>query len=198
MQERPAVTSLLDALGRGDRAAHDQVFEIVYGELKRIARGHLRRAGGALTINPSTLVHEAWIKLAQGGERELQSSAHLYNLLAQAMRQILLDLARARGRDKHGGGQIRTELGEHLPQDSLPLDHLIAIDAALGSLQACDPELAQLVEWHFFAGLSFVEIAQVREQNERTVRRHWDMARAFLMQAMQGVDGAASMTQTDG
>ena len=144
-----------------------------------------------VTINPSTLVHEAWIRLVQGGDRQLHSSEHLYNVLAQAMRQILLDLARRRGADKRWGSQQRTELTERIERESMPLDELIAIDTALGALAKADAELAQLVEWHYFAGLDFVEIARVRGQNERTVRRHWDMARAFLLEAMRGATAPA-------
>jgi len=192
MGDRPQLDSLLEALGRGDRAAHDAVFALAYDELKRIARSHIRRVGGMVTINPSTLVHEAWIRLAQGGDRALHSSEHLYNVLAQAMRQILLDLARRRGADKRWGSQQRTDLTERIERESMPLDELIAIDSALAALTKADAELAQLVEWHYFAGLEFVEIARVRGQNERTVRRHWDLARAFLLQAMRGATVPAS------
>lgn len=184
MNDRPAFTQLLDAVAHGDRGAHQQVFELAYAELKRIARGNLRRAGAQLSINPSALVNEAWIKFA-GSDRALASSAHFYSVLAQAMRQIVLDLLKAAGADKRGAGQARTELTENLEQGDMPLEELIAIDAALRKLEECDPELARLVEWHFFAGLSFVEIARLRGANERTVRRHWEMARAFLLQAMQ-------------
>ncbi|HEX6833881.1 MAG TPA: ECF-type sigma factor, partial [Rudaea sp.] len=104
MNNRPQVTELLGAAGRGDEKAQQALFERVYDELKRIARGHVRRAGGRLSINPTTLLHEAWIKFARADERELSGSTHFYNLLAQAMRQVLVDLARKHATDKHGGG----------------------------------------------------------------------------------------------
>ena len=189
MTDKPAFTTLLDGVARGDAAAQDAVLDLVYGELKRIARGHIRRSGRALTINPSTLVHEAWIKFS-AHRGELKDSAHFYNVLALAMRQILLDLAKQGSRAKHGAGLARTELTERSEQSEVAVDELLAIDSALDRLRDCDPELAQLVEWHFFAGLSFVEIAALRGANERTVRRHWDTARAFLLNAMQG-DGVA-------
>ena len=184
MEERPAFTVLLAGVAAGDRAAHEQVFALAYAELKRIARGNLKRAGRQLTINPSALVNEAWIKFAGSSDRALANSQHFYSVLAQAMRQIVLDLLKAAGADKRGKGQARTELTENIEQTGMPLEELLAIDAALRHLESCDPDLAQLVEWHFFAGLSFVEIAQLRGANERTVRRHWEMARAFLLKAM--------------
>jgi RNA polymerase sigma factor (TIGR02999 family) len=186
MGNRPQVTELLDAVGRGDAAAQEQLFTLVYDELKRIARGHVRRSGGQMSINPTTLLHEAWIKFARGDDRQLSGSAHFYNLIAQAMRQVLLDLARKHATDKHGRGMARTELTEGIEQESRSVDELLAVDSALDKLGKVDPDLAQLVEWHFFAGLSFVEIAGVRNVTERTVRRHWDMARAFLGDAIRG------------
>jgi RNA polymerase sigma factor (TIGR02999 family) len=186
MPSRPQVTELLAAVGRGDADAQQLLFAQVYDELKRIARGQVRRSGGQLSINPTTLLHEAWIKFARGADRQLSGSAHFYNLLAQAMRQVLLDIARRHATDKHGSGLARTELTEGIEQTERSADELLAVDAALGKLRDCDADLAQLVEWHFFAGLSFVEIARVREVTERTVRRHWDMARAFLGDAIRG------------
>jgi RNA polymerase sigma factor (TIGR02999 family) len=186
MPNRPQVTELLHAAGRGDADAEQALFALVYDELKRIARGQVRRSGGQLSINPTTLLHEAWIKFARGDDRQLSGSAHFYNLLAQAMRQVLLDLARKHATDKHGGAHARTELTEGIAETERSVDELLAVDTALGKLRACDADLAQLVEWHFFAGLSFVEIARVRAVTERTVRRHWDMARAFLGDAMRG------------
>ena len=186
MGNRPQVTELLDAIGRGDADARQELFTRVYDELKRIARGHVRRSGGQMSINPTTLLHEAWIKFARADERQLAGSAHFYNLIAQAMRQVLLDLARKHATDKHGRGMARTELTEGIEENERSVDELLAVDDALGKLRGVDADLAQLVEWHFFAGLSFVEIARVREVTERTVRRHWDMARAFLGDAIRG------------
>jgi len=186
MGNRPEVTELLDAVGRGDADAQQALFSRVYDELKRIARGHVRRSGGQLSINPTTLLHEAWLKFARAEDRQLSGSTHFYNLLAQAMRQVLLDLARRHATDKHGRGLARTELTEGIEQDERAIDELLAVDTALGRLRDVDADLAQLVEWHFFAGLSFVDIARVRNVTERTVRRHWDMARAFLGDAIRG------------
>jgi RNA polymerase sigma factor (TIGR02999 family) len=186
MNDRPTLTTLLQALGRGDRTAHDEAFALVYRELKRIAGGHVRRAGGRLSVNPTMLVHEAWLKFAGGDRRTLNDSQHFYKVLAGAMRQILLDIAKSKGAVKRGRGAVRTELTERVEQDEMPLEELLAIDGALDQLAACDAELAELVEWHFFAGLSFEEIATLRAVNERTVRRHWQTARAFLLRAMDG------------
>jgi RNA polymerase sigma factor (TIGR02999 family) len=189
MTDRPQLTTLLDALRDGDRRAQDELFALVYAELKRIARGHLRRSAQGMSVNPSTLVHEAFLKFNSAGAAQLQGSAHFYNVMAQAMRQVLLDLARHHAAERHGGDLVRTELGDEIPAE-LSLDTLLEVDDALAKLAACDADLAQLVEWHFFGGLQFVEIAALRGQNERTVRRHWDMARAFLLKAMRG-DAAA-------
>lgn len=184
MSPAPAVTTLLHAAGAGDAAAQRELYDLAYGELKRIARAALRRAGGERAVNPTTLVHEAYMKIAQGAVAGLNDSQHFYSLFARAMRQVLLDVVRSQGTVKHGVGQRRAELDEHIPDRARPIEELIQIDAALRQLEGVDPDLAELVEWHFFAGLSFTEIAAARGVNERTVRRHWDMARALLLEAM--------------
>jgi RNA polymerase sigma factor (TIGR02999 family) len=191
MGERPEVTTLLDAMRRGDAAARDALYERVYGELHRVAKGAIRKSAGSITINPATLVHEVYLKLADDGARELESSHHFYSLMARAMRQVLIDLVRQRAAARHGGGQFRTELTERLGDGAVPIDELLGIDAALGRLTAADPELAELVELHFFGGLAFAEIARIRGVAERTVRRHWDMARAFLADVMPKPDDAS-------
>jgi RNA polymerase sigma factor (TIGR02999 family) len=183
---RPDVTELVDALGRGERASHDQLFALVYDELKRVARAHIRRSGGMLTVNPTALLHEAWIRFARSDSAALQGSAHFYNLIAQAMRQTLIDLAQRHASVRHGGDLVRTELTERIEQPDKPLDELLALDAALGKLRECDVQLAELVEWHSFVGLPLNEIARVRGVNPRTVKRHWSIARAFLGDAIRG------------
>jgi len=185
MSERPTVTTLLAAAGRGDRAAEAELFRQVYDELKRIAKSQLRRAGG-VSLNPSALVHEAWLKLSQGNTPPLNSSQHFYSLVARAMRQILLDLVKQKGRQKHGGEYRRTDLSDAEPGAQVPLEELLSIERALGELEGQDPELARLVEWHFFVGLKFHEIAELCQESERSVRRRWQLARAFLLEAMRG------------
>lgn len=183
MSERPQVTHLLHAASRGEAAAQRELYELAYHELKRIARATLRKAGGA-TMNPSTLVHEAYLKLAGDIGRKFEGSHHFYSLLARAMRQVIIDFSREQMAVKRGVGLVRTQLTEGLAQAGLSLEELLSVDDALRKLEAVDPELAELVEWHFFAGLSFVEIAEARGVTERTVRRHWDTARAFLLDAL--------------
>lgn len=185
MAERPHVTDLLDAVARGEEHARNELFERVYLELKRIARSQLRRSGDWMSVNPTTLLHEAWLKFSRTDGRELQGSTHFYNILSQAMRHVLTDIARSRVTSKRGHQMIRVELNERIEQPDSPLSELLAVDAALEKLQACDTDLAQLVEWHFFGGISFVEIAKLRGVTERTVRRHWDVARLFLMNAIE-------------
>ncbi len=189
MSERPQVTTLLDAVGRGEAAAQRELYELAYHELKRIARSTLMKAGGGVTMNPSTLVHEAYIKLSGDLGRKFDGSHHFYSLLARAMRQVIIDFSRERMAVKRGVGLVRTQLTEGFVQQGMPLEELLSVDDALRKLEAVDPELAELVEWHFFAGLSFVEIAEVRGVTERTVRRHWDTARAFLLDALPVAGG---------
>jgi len=179
------LSTLMDAASSGDAAAEQKIYQLVYEQLKQLARANLRRIqGAAITINPSTLVHETYLKIRGADWKSFGGSAHFYNLVSRAMRQILLDIAKQRATEKHGVGQHRTELNSQLEEAAVPLDDVIAIDAALEQLEACDPELAEVVRWHFFAGLSFLDIAALRGVNERTVRRHWDTAKMFLSHAM--------------
>jgi len=178
------ITALLEAVGTGDRRAVDRLFERVYAELRRIARGQLAGAPRAETLNTTALVHETYLKLSRGARWSTRDRAHFFALTAQAMRQVLVDHARKRMRTKRGGGQAALNLDEiELPVDERA-EELVALDAALERLEVADPELARLVEQRFFAGLSVEEIAELREVTDRTVRRHWRMARAFLVDEM--------------
>jgi RNA polymerase sigma factor (TIGR02999 family) len=184
MNPSPELTTLLQAVGAGDSDAAERLYLLAYGELKRLAKGALRRSGGGRGVTPTTLVHEAYMKIAQGAADGPGSSEHFYCLFARVMRQVLLDIVRQQGTVKHGAGQREVDLTDGIAEAARPIEDLLQIDAALTQLEQTDADLAQLVEWHFFAGLSFVEIAAARGVNERTVRRHWDMARALLLDAM--------------
>ena len=178
------ITALLRAVERGDAEASGRLYEAVYGELRKIARAQLRRANVAETLSTTALVHEAYLKLA-GGDWTTRDRYHFYALTAQAMRRVLLDHAKARLRAKRGGG------GRPVTIDDLELgaperaEELIALDGALERLAASDPELERLVEWRFFAGLSVEEIARLWGVSDRTVKRHWRLARAFLFRELQ-------------
>lgn len=181
---RPEITTLLDGYRQGDSGAGDALFRHIYAELKRIARGTLRQSGPQLSLSPSTLVHEVFLRLAGREAAALESSRHFYHLIARAMRQIVIDEGRRSAAVKHGGGLRQVELTDGLELGGIALDALLELDLALQHLHDCDAELAELVEWHFFAGLSFAEIGALRGVTERTVRRHWETARVFLCDAL--------------
>jgi RNA polymerase sigma factor (TIGR02999 family) len=138
MSDRSIIEELLPAVVRGDAAAYDRLFGLVYQELKGIARTNLRRSGYGLTINPTTLVHESWLRFSRLDKGMVEGAAHFYNILAQAMRHILLDLADRKASVKHGGELVRTDITERLEADDKPLEDLLAVHSALDRLQAFD------------------------------------------------------------
>jgi RNA polymerase sigma factor (TIGR02999 family) len=180
-----AITELLRAVEGGDKAARDRLFAVVYAELRGLARGQLRRIPARDTLSTTALVNETYLKLA--GERpwSARDRSHFFALAARAMRQILVDHARRRARQKRGGGAAPVALDEALVPSPDRAEELLALDAALQRLEAMDAELAQIVEWRFFAGLSIEEVAQLLDVSDRTVKRHWRAARAFLFQELQ-------------
>jgi len=181
----PEITQLLRAIQGGDRAASDRLFERVYGELRKIARRQLRAVPQAETLSTTALVHEAYLKLSGSARWSTRDRFHFFALTAQAMRQVLIDHARKRTRQKRGGRAIALTLEEvELPVAERAAE-LVALDAALEKLAGTDPELARLVEWRFFGGLSVEEIAELLAVSDRTVKRHWRLARAFLFQELQ-------------
>lgn len=179
----PDFIELIGRAGRGDRAASDAAFAAIYAQLKSRAVAMLGRNVGN-TLSATGLVHETWLKLIPDGRFSVESGAHFFHLAARAMRQILLDQVRERGAVKRGGEMIRTELSDNLADAAGNIHDLLSIDQALQQLEAVDPDLAQLVEQYFFAGLSFAEIAQQRGISERTVRRNWEIARAFMLRRL--------------
>lgn len=188
MAEQQDITLFLTAARGGDRAAFDEVFRRVYGEIHRLARAQIRRCGPQPTLSASVIVHEAYLKLARAPVA-WEDRAHFFAVAARAMRQVLLNHARRHLTTKRGGGRP-------LPLDTLdhPIDprasELVELDVALGRLARLDPRLEQVVELRFFGGLSEQETAQVLGVHERTVRRDWRAARAFLHRELVGADSA--------
>lgn len=173
------LTELLNRAQRGDDDAREAAFARIYAELKRIAAAELRRNPGA-TLDTTALVHEAWAKLAANYAGTLESRGHYYSLAARAMRQILVDQARRRIADKRGGGERPAELGEATALADARASEVLAIDQALSRLARRDARAARVVEWHFFGGFTFDEIAVELKLSERTVRGDWALARAVL------------------
>ena len=174
------VTGWLLALRAGDRDALDQLFPLVYGELRRAAERLLHGERPGHTLQPTALVHEAYLKMCGQVELDLQNRAHFFGVAARAMRQILVDHARRRKAAKRGGGVEPTVLSdEHMGLD-IPMDELLSLDDALDRLDRLSPRLRQVVEYRFFGGLTEDEVAEVLGVTPRTARRDWAKARAWL------------------
>jgi RNA polymerase sigma factor (TIGR02999 family) len=182
------ITELLARARDGDRACLDAVFQRLYPELKRLASR--RAAGSDATLSATALVNEAWLKLTGGGTPQLADRQHFLACAARAMRLVIVDHARAACSAKRGGGQPEVDIDPELLPAELDPAELLAVDQALEALDCIDPALRELVELHWFAGLNFVEIATLREVNERTVRRAWQRARAFLAAQLSGPGGS--------
>jgi RNA polymerase sigma-70 factor, ECF subfamily len=171
------VTQLLRAVRVGDRVALDRILPLIYDDLRRLARRQLGREGGARTLDPTALVHEAYLKLAGGGTIGAADRAHFLAIAARAMRQVLVDHARKRRTAKRGEGWERTTLSDTPGAGSLDAAELLALDAALEQLE---PRQRQVVECRFFGDMEEAEIALALGVSERTVRRDWVKARAWL------------------
>lgn len=178
------VTALLQAARQGDRGAGEELFARLYTDLKRLARAqlaHKRRPGE--TLDTTVLVHEAYLRLGGGSDLDAESQAHFFNLAARVMRNVVVDFARRRDAAKRGAA-LRVSWPEgHDPVaggEGPELD-LLALDGALARLQEESPRLARVVELRFFAGLPLEEIAGLLDVGERTLKRDWRKARAFLL-----------------
>ena len=171
------VTHLLRAARAGDGNALEQVLPLVYEELRRLARRHLRSEADGHTLHATELVHETYLKLLGGTPPDAENRPHLLAMASRAMRQLLVDHARGRKAQKRGGDWVRTTLGDGaLVLDTTP-EELLALDEAL---QELDPRQREVVECRFFGGMEESEIAVVLGVSERTVRRDWVKARAWL------------------
>jgi len=176
------VTRLLEAARQGDAEAPAKLFEIVYADLRALAGRHVR---GARNAGPSatSLVHQAFLRIATRGDLPYQDRQHFFAVTSRAMRQIVIDDARSRNASKRGGGRAHLDLdtiSAAAPAAAAPVEDLLALDQALSRLERDAPRLAQTVEWHFFGGLTFDEIAEAIEVSRRTVLRDWRAARALL------------------
>jgi RNA polymerase sigma-70 factor, ECF subfamily len=186
------VTQLLIEVRGGDRAALDRLFALVYEDLHARAHRQLAQSFGAKTLGTTVLVHETYLKLSAAGRPEWQDRRHFFGVAARAMRQIIVDQARRRLSQKRGGGALRLDIADlELPIEERA-EELVALDAAVARLEQQNPRLAEVVNLRFYAGLSVEDAAQALDMSERTVKRDWRLARAWLYEelAKEGVVGA--------
>ena len=179
------VTALLDHWSRGDPHALDRLLPLVYRELRAIAARQLRHERHGHTLQPTALVHEAYLLLVGQRNVDWQNRAHFFALCGRLMRRILVDHARSRRFLKRGGGAIRVTLSDGLVLSERTTD-LVALDDALNALAAIDPRKSQVVEMRFFAGLSVVETAEALSVSPETVMRDWKLAKVWLLREIRG------------
>lgn len=188
-RDHATVVRLLDRVNDGDRSALDQLFRLLYDELKELARRQRRRWRGDYTLNTTALVHEAWVKLVGRAGTALDTSAHFKALAGRAMRHILCDYARRQAAQRRGGrlerltlDELKSPVGDKGVGESP--ERLVLLDEALSRLERVDPRQSRVVECRFFGGLTVEETAVAIGISPRTVKRDWAMAQAWLHRAM--------------
>ena len=186
------VTRILDSVAQGDPKAAEELLPHVYEELRRLAAHKMASQPPGQTLQPTALVHEAWLRLVGSEETRFANRAHFFAAAARAMRCILIDNARRKQSQKHGGGWERVDVERIQLAEPLPSDDLLALDEALTELAQLDPPAADLVQLRFFAGLTQQQAAEVLGLASRTADRTWAHARAWLFQRIAGGEKAAA------
>jgi RNA polymerase sigma factor (TIGR02999 family) len=184
------VTRILNAIHQGDPKAAEELLPLVYDELRKLAAFKMANEAAPQTLQPTALVHEAWLRLSGGLQQEWDSRAHFFGAAAEAMRRILIDNARRKKALRHGGGQARLDIQDlDLPAPGED-ERLLALNDALDKLAAQDPHKAQLVKLRYFAGMSLEETAAVLKISEATAKRWWAYAKAWLFCEIQQTNQA--------
>jgi RNA polymerase sigma factor (TIGR02999 family) len=179
------ITLVLDAINRGDSQASEQLLPLVYNELRNLATARMLQESAGHTLQPTALVHEAWLRLAGEGNQNWKNRAYFFAAAAEAMRRILVEHARRKARLKHGGGQQRLNIEEFELAEVAPDDKILLVDDALEQLERSHPERAKVVVLKFFGGMTNKEVAETLDMGERSVDRHWVCAKAWLFQKLQ-------------
>jgi len=180
LQEAKTVTLLLRDFQQGDDAKASRLVELIYPELKKLAQTRFRAERGGHLLQPTALVHEAYLKLVEHDDHNWESRAHFYAAAANVMRRILIDCARARNADKREGERLATALDEAVTLTGEQSTDLLDLDRALSELEQFSPRQARVVELRYFTGLSVPEVARALGVNARSVDRDWATARAWL------------------
>ncbi len=180
------VTRILKALREGQSGAADELSAALYEDLRSLARREMLAERREHTLQPTAVVHEAYLRLVSGAERSFESRAHFMAAAATAIRRVLVDHARMRTRLKRGDGAVSMPLDELDPVAALPPEEFLDLDEALSRLASVDPLKARVVELRFFAGMEVEELAQMLGTSASTVRREWRTARAWLRGELDG------------
>lgn len=187
IEDQVALTELLQHAARGQPGAVDRVFTALYPELRKIAHARLRAHTGMGDLGTTALVHESFLRLVTARRLTVTDRRHFFTYAAKTMRHIVVDVARAQLAERRGGGrtplQLTPALSAALPADGSTT--LVRINDALLALEKLDPRLTEVVEMRYFAGYTEAEIAALLDSSERTVRRQWEKARAFLLVSLQ-------------
>jgi RNA polymerase sigma factor (TIGR02999 family) len=174
------VTRLIEQIGTGDPLAAEELLPLVYDEMRRLARARLAREAPGLTLAPTGLAHEAYLRLVEDPDMRWENRAHFFAAAAEAMRRILIERARRYARQKHGGGGRRVSVDEEVLGSEPRPEELLDLDRALEKLEAQDVSMAQVVKLRYFAGLTVEETARALDTSPRSVNRLWTAARAWL------------------
>jgi RNA polymerase sigma factor (TIGR02999 family) len=178
------VTQILDAIGRGDPRAADQLLPLVYEELRRLAAHKMAQETPGQTLQPTALVHEAWLRLAGGEDRKWNDRTHFFAAAAEAMRRILVDNARRKRAQRHGGDQQRVDLDDASVATAND-DQVLAVNDALEKFAKLDPQKAELVKLRYFVGLTSDQAAEVIGISKATATRYWAFARGWLYEEIR-------------
>ncbi len=179
------VTRLLREIGAGKAGATEELLPLVYDELRRLARARVAREGRGAPHQPTSLVHEAYLRLVGDAELRWDNRGHFFAAAAEAMRRIVIDRARQRGRLKHGGGRRPVTLEDDVATREPVAEEVLALDEALTRLERHDRRMSDVVKLRYFAELTVEETAEALELSPRTVKRTWAAARAWLYDAME-------------
>lgn len=180
MADEP-LTLTLRAAHAGDREAADRAYAALYPELLKIARARLRAHQPNTLLDTVALVHESFMRFVAADKLGIEDRKHFFTYAAQTMRHIVIDFARRRQAERRGGAAEKVTLNSQLLGNAGAETSVLDVDAALAQLEALDPALARVVEMRYFGGYTDVEIATAMDISDRTVRRHWDKARAFIL-----------------
>ena len=185
------VTHILNRVEQGDEKAAGELLPLVYEELRKLAVVRMANEKAGQTLQPTALVHEAWLKIAGDGHQHFANRRHFFKAAASAMQQILIDIARRKRRLKHGANLVGEELHESRIAMSVPSEKLLAVNDALAALALEDPQAAEVVQMRYFVGMTVPEIAAALDLAPRTVDRHWAFARAWLKRTIRSLSGPA-------